>query len=52
MKNKLFIFILILSPNLLKAQTTEQYSFKLEGIYGNILPHDDHVKALILNPVS
>lgn len=52
MKNKLFIFILILSPNLLKAQTTEQYSFKLEGIYGNILPHDNHVKALILNPVS
>jgi len=52
MKNKLFIFALILSVNLLKAQTTEQYSIKLEGIYGNILAHDEHVKTLILNPVT
>jgi len=52
MKNRLFIVLLILSSNLLKAQTSEQYSFKLEGIYGNILAHDNHVKELISSPVT
>jgi hypothetical protein len=52
MKNKLFIFLFILLSNLLPAQTFDQYSFKIQGIYGNIIPHDQHVKALVLNPVT
>jgi hypothetical protein len=52
MKNKLFLLLFILLSNLLQAQPGEQYSIKLEGIYGNIIPHDQHVKALILNPVT
>src|ERR1035437_9790345 len=52
MKNKLFFLLFILVTNFLQAQTSEQYSIKLEGIYGNIIPHDQHVKDLILNPVT
>ncbi len=51
MKKSLLIFVCIILTNLVQSQTTDQYSFKLEGIYGNIIPHDKHVKALILNPV-
>ena len=51
MKRTLLIFGCIILTNLLRSQTTDQYSFKFEGIYGNIIPHDKHVKALILNPV-
>jgi len=51
MKYRLFKLLFILSINLLQAQTSEQYSFKLQGIYGKILPHDQYVKPLIQNPV-
>ena len=51
MKYRLLQLLLILSINLLQAQTSEQYSFKVQGIYGNIIPHDQHVKPLIENPV-
>ena len=52
MKKNHFFVILVLSTNLLYAQTNEQYSIKLEGIYGNILAHDQHVKELVSNPVT
>lgn len=52
MNKSLFIIILIFSAGLLKAQTAEQYSIKLEGIYGHVLAHDQHVKELVLNPVT
>ena len=48
----LFVIILFFFSASLKAQTTEQYSIKLEGIYGNILGCDTHVKELIKNPVT
>ena len=51
MKYRLFQLLFILSINLLQAQTSEQYSFKVQAIYGNIIPHDQHVKSLIENPV-
>ena len=47
MKYALFSFIFILLTNLLQAQTSEPYSFKVQGIYGTIIPHDQHVKPLI-----
>ena len=43
-------FIILTSS--LQAQTSQQYSFKIQGIYGNIQPHDTHVKALIDKPVT
>jgi len=52
MRIKLLIIGFSLLGNLLQAQTWEQYSFKVQGIYGNILPHDKHVEALIINPVA
>jgi len=52
MRIKLLIIGFSLFGNLLHAQTWEQYSFKVQGIYGNILPHDKHVEALIINPVA
>lgn len=52
MKKSLFIFVLLLLVNLPKAQTIKQYSIKLEGIYGNILAHDEHVKELVSSPVT
>ncbi len=52
MKNNFIIFILILLAISVKSQTFEQYSLKLQGISGKILPHDVHVKALVENPVS
>jgi len=51
MRHALFLLFFILVANLLQAQTNEQYSFKIEGIYGNIIPHDQHVKPLIKGPV-
>lgn len=51
MKYLLSFFLFILWFNLLQAQTSEQYSFKIQGIYGVIIPHDQHVKPLIQNPV-
>ena len=51
MKYPLFYLLFILFTNLLQAQTSEHYSFKIQGIYGNIIPHDQHVKPLIENPV-
>ncbi len=52
MRNKLLFLLIILCSGLISAQTFDNYSIKLQGIYGNILPHDSHVKALILNPVK
>ena len=52
MRNKLIVFIIICFSAMLSAQTFNHYSIKLQGIYGNILPHDAHVKALVMNPVS
>jgi len=52
MKKNLFFILSILSVNILCAQTYENYSWKLEGIYGKILAHDQHVKELISNPVT
>lgn len=52
MKKSLFVLVLLLSVNMPKAQTIKQYSIKLEGIYGNILAHDEHVKELISKPVT
>lgn len=52
MNKTLFAIILTLSANLLQAQTKENYSIKIEGIYGNIIAHDQHVKELILKPVT
>jgi len=52
MKRALLFFLIALFSNWLPAQTFDQYSIKLQGIYGNIIPHDEHVKALVLNPVS
>ena len=51
MKYPLFQLLFILLINGLQAQTSEQYSFKIQGIYGNIIPHDQHVKPLIEKPV-
>ena len=50
-KNLLFISFL-LHAALLQSQTKDQYSIKVEGIHGNILAHDQHVKELISNPVT
>ena len=52
MKNILFLLIFILMTIQLQAQTSEQYSFKIQGIYGTIFPHDQHVKPLIKNHVT
>ncbi len=52
MKNRLLIILIILYCCSIHAQTFDNYSIKLQGIYGNIIPHDAHVKALVLNPVS
>jgi Lipid A 3-O-deacylase (PagL). len=52
MRNKLIIILFLLIANKIGAQTADQFSFKLQGVYGHIIPHDEHVKALILNPVS
>jgi len=52
MKNTLFLFLFILWSSLLQSQTNEQFSFKIEGIYGNIIPTDQHVKPLIKKHVT
>ena len=52
MPNKLLILFVFCLSGMLQAQTYYEYSIKLQGIYGNILPHDAHVKALVMNPVS
>ena len=51
MKYFLFPFIYFLSTFLLQAQPSEPYSFKVQGIYGTIIPHDQHVRPLIENHV-
>jgi len=51
MKYLLFPILFILWTNILQGQTSEQYSFKILGIYGNIIPHDIHVNPLIENSV-
>jgi len=51
MKYKLYLLIFILGTSTLQAQTSDQYSFKIEGIYGTIIPHDQHVRRLIENHV-
>ena len=52
MRNKLLSILIILYSGIISAQTFDNYSIKLQGIYGNILPHDTHVKELVLNPVT
>ncbi|MDP4238586.1 MAG: acyloxyacyl hydrolase [Bacteroidota bacterium] len=52
MKYSLLSLLFILLANSLQAQTSEQYSFKFQGIYGHILPHDKHVTLLVENPVK
>jgi len=52
MRNKLLFLLIIVCSGLISAQTYDNYSIKLQGIYGNILPHDTHVKELVLNPVT
>ena len=51
MKHLLFSLLFILVTTFLQAQTSEQYSFKIQGIYGIIIPHDQHVEPLIKNSV-
>ena len=51
MKYYLFPLLFIVNVFILQAQTSEPYSFKIQGIYGHILPHDQHVKPLIENSV-
>jgi len=51
MKYVLFPFIFFFSTILLQAQPSEPYSFKVQGIYGTIIPHDQHVRPLIENHV-
>lgn len=51
MKRFQLISMFVIIANILLAQTKDQYSVKVQGIYGNILPHDKHVKALIQNPI-
>jgi hypothetical protein len=51
MNYKLYLLIFILGTSIIQAQTSDQYSFKIEGIYGTIIPHDQHVKPLIENHV-
>jgi hypothetical protein len=51
MKLTLYILIFILGTNTLPAQTVVPFSFKTEGIYGTIIPHDQHVRPLIENHV-
>ena len=51
MRNKLILFLFILISSVIHSQTFDQYSFKIQGIYGHIIPHDEHVKSLVLNPV-
>ena len=52
MRNKLLFLLIIVCSGMIQAQTYDNYSIKLQGIYGNILPHDTHVKELVLNPVT
>jgi len=52
MKYTLFMLFFSFWITTLQAQTNEQYSIKLEGIYGNIIPTDQHVKPLIEKPVT
>ena len=53
MKRILTISILFTLVNALLAQTKGQYSFKFQGIYGNILNHDPvHVGPLIQDAVK
>ncbi|MDR3652057.1 MAG: acyloxyacyl hydrolase [Paludibacter sp.] len=51
MKNRILLGLFTVFSILLQAQTCNQYSIKLEGIYGNIIPNDQHVKDIIINPV-
>jgi len=48
----LFVITLVLFCSILNAQTSEQYSIKIEGIHGNILACDTHIKELIKKPVT
>ena len=52
MKYLLFPLLFLSGITHLQAQTSEQYSFKIQGIYGTIIPHDQHVKPLIENHVT
>ena len=53
MKKLQLIIGFILLLNTLQAQTNQQYSFKLQGLYGNILNHDPkYVGPLIKGPVT
>lgn len=51
MKRLHILFLFLIISYILLAQTKEQYSFKVQGVFGSILPHDKHVKALILDPL-
>lgn len=46
-----FVFLFCL-PVYCDDTTLSQYSFKMQGVMGNIIPHDKHVKALIQGPVT
>lgn len=52
MKKKGYLFIFIVLANTLQAQTVDQYSFKFQCIYGNILKHTEHLKNLVKGPVT
>lgn len=43
--------ILLLPFFLLSGQTIREYSFTVKGLYGNIIPHNEYVKALLEAPV-
>ncbi len=51
MKRLLLFTGLLLNYFVSYTQTFQNYSFKIQGIYGNIIPHDKHVLALIKDPV-
>jgi hypothetical protein len=53
MKKRYLLLGSILFANFIQAQTNEQFSLKLQGLYGNIINHDPkHVGPLIKGPVS
>ncbi len=50
MKKVCLVFIFMALVFIVSAQTYQQYSFKGQGIYGNILKHTKHLKALVQGP--
>lgn len=52
MKNRVIIFILLLLPNVLFAQTMTNYSLKGQYVFGEILKHNKHLENLVQEPVK